>query len=137
MSIGRDNSYISLNLLATNTTIAVTSYWSLPMFQISLKLMGVYQGVTWWNPLWIGYSIYKIRLWTHAYVRATIVAFTYNGLFLYTILVAKGIYIYIYYIIINMWYHQWLLVSCHLLLISYIVCTIVFTKHKHDYPSSG
>ena len=54
--------------------------------------MGVYQGLTWWNPFMN--RIFHLRdmcLWTHAYVRATIVAFAYNGFFLYTILVAKGL----------------------------------------------
>ena len=62
-------------------------------FQITLKLMGVYQGLTWWN-LFMN-RIFHLRdtcLWTHAYVRATIVVFAYNRFFLCTILVAKGLY---------------------------------------------
>ena len=57
-----------------------------------LKLIGVYQGLTWWNPFMN--RIFHLRdmcLWTNVYVRATIVAFVYDRFFLYTILVAKGI----------------------------------------------
>ena len=65
-----------------------------------LKLMGIYQWLTWWNSfmnwifhLWDMYMSLNVCI---LYVKATIVMFACIMDFLvYTILVAKGIYIYI------------------------------------------